>query len=38
MSVDYHSREEVWMDIPEDEELINNMKIKKSNQYIYYYV
>ena len=29
MCVDYHCREEVGMDIPEDEELINDMKIKK---------
>ena len=28
MSVDYHCREEVGMDIPEDEELINDMKNK----------
>ena len=29
MCVDYHCREEVGMDIPEDEELLNVMKIKK---------
>ena len=29
MCVDYHCREEVGMDIPEDEELIKDLKIKK---------
>ena len=29
MSVDYHCREEVGMDIPEDEELIKDIKNKK---------
>ena len=33
MSVDYHCREEVGMDIPENEELIKDMKI--INIYIY---
>ena len=34
MSVDYHCREEVGMDIPENEELIKDMKII----YIYIYI
>ena len=29
MSVDYHCREEVGMDIPEDEELLKQYEIKK---------
>jgi hypothetical protein len=29
MSVDYHCREEVGMDIPENEELIKRYEIKK---------
>jgi hypothetical protein len=37
MCVDYHCREEVGMDIPEDEELINVMKIQKS-RLIYIYI
>jgi hypothetical protein len=30
MSVDYHCREEVGMDIPENEELIKRYEIKKN--------
>ena len=30
MSVDYHCREEVGMDIPEDEELLKRYGIKKN--------
>jgi len=29
MCVDYHCRDEVGMDIPENEELIKDLKIKK---------
>ena len=35
MSVDYHCREEVGMDIPENEELIKRYEIKKKSKLIY---